>query len=237
MNKTNPSLHSYYLKLIVFILITFANFWWILILKENFLYGLLLILITFILFFASFNVFSGLKLSVIMGVLFVILSTLLIKNHFDYTLKTLSPTDEKIQTQRHGVYADGLGILFTNKLSQNFYKNWSMSLGKYLRNISYSVDPNLYFFSSHPREKSGIDEFEKYSPFLLPIFIIGVLIHALSFGKIKALTAYLLASIIITGFISPYFKLGPILLFPYISIVIALGAASVIKKNYVKKAL
>src|SRR3989338_11422233 len=40
MNKTNPSLHSYYLKLIFFILITFANFWWILILKENFLYGL-----------------------------------------------------------------------------------------------------------------------------------------------------------------------------------------------------
>lgn len=243
MNNITISFHNL-LKLVLFIFITFINFWWLPIFRDNLWYGLLLVMLTFFLFTTSAtNLFVVSSKSfaiprlliIVFGLLFIILSVLLIKDHFDNTIEIVSPTEKKIQLQRHGLYANGLEILFTNRFSQNFYINWSLPIAKYLRNISYSIDPNLYFFSSHPREKSGIDEFEKYSPFLLPLFVIGLLIHTLSLSKYKFLTIYLLASIFVTGFLSPYFKLGPILLFPYINIVTALAIIAVLKRIYAKK--
>lgn len=226
-------------KALIIIVATLTNMWWFPIFKENFLYGLLVIIITLFLFILTFKLSINKTIFnfsiVALAISLFSLSIILINNQFDITLKTANPTEVMREAQRHGLFADGLGILFTNKISQNFYKNFSLPLEKYLRNISYSVDLNLYFFKSHPREKSGIDEIDKYSIIFLPFFVIGLLRHFLYPSKYKILTLYLSFSIVVNGFLSPYFKPGPILFFPYVSNIIALGGLIILKKTHGEK--
>lgn len=229
------------IRKLLIIIIIFANLWWFPIFKENLLYGLLVITITLSLFILTLKLLTHKLAFILLMITFItsslLLSISLLKDHFDYTLQKMSPAEELQLMQRHGLYADGLKLMFTNKFSQNFYKNWSLPLEKYLRNTSYSIDPNLYFFKSHPREKTGIDEFDKYFLILLPLFIIGLFKHVVSFGRFKLLTIYLILSILISGFISPFFKLGPILFFPYINILIALGAFTIYEAIYDNKTI
>ncbi len=215
----------------LFIIINILNFWIWEIFKAYFLIGVFLSLISISLFILTFIQLKSInKVILTLCIIFFCLTSIItVKNNFDPSFKSQNPTEVKMLNRWHGYFADGLGFLFTNKLSQNFYAHLFSPLSNYLRNISYSIDTNLYFFSSHPREKSGIDEFEKYSPLMLPFFIIGLLIHILALGNYKYLTFYLIGSILITGLISPYYKLGPLLLFPYINQVIILGVAGLFR--------
>ena len=43
-------------------------------------------------------------------------------------------------------------------------------------NLSETVDPNLYFFGNHPRERVGLTEFEKFPFLYLPLFVFGVFV-------------------------------------------------------------
>lgn len=211
--------------MIVLLIVTFSNFWLWKILQQNVLLTCLLLLLTLLLFASTQNSYTKFTRSIapILLIIFSFTSFILISKNFDPALKTQNPTEVKLYNKRHEYFAAGFGPFFANKLSLRFYKNIYPATSTYLKSLSYSIDPNLYFFISHPREKPGIDEFEKYSPLLLPFFVIGFFIHFLNFFRYKVISTYLISSIAITGFIDPHFILGPVLLFPYLNILIFFG--------------
>ncbi|OGM30445.1 hypothetical protein A2630_01855 [Candidatus Woesebacteria bacterium RIFCSPHIGHO2_01_FULL_44_10] len=66
------------------------------------------------------------------------------------------------------------------------YPYWATSIGKWLevspkaialgrirQNFFENLDINQYFFATHPRQRVGITEFEKFPYILLPFFIYG----------------------------------------------------------------
>jgi len=96
----------------------------------------------------------------------------------------------------------------------------SIAFYKIKNNFSEIVDLNLFFFANHPRERVGVNEFEKYPYILLPAFLIGLF----SVRKLKLLILIAgfspLLLIAIIGNSNPF---GPFSLFPFISAVTALG--------------
>ncbi|MDD5415944.1 MAG: hypothetical protein PHE48_02985 [Candidatus Daviesbacteria bacterium] len=211
------------------------NSWTWQLVKQNLFLAFILLTITISLFALTFAAEKSLRKIAFLVLLltFCVGSFYFLQGNFDRSLREKNPTEVSIALKRHGYFAEGLGKLFTNKFSLQFFSNWYYPITNYSRNISYSIDPNLYFFMSHPREKSGIDEFGKYSPLLLPVFLLGLFTHFLSLSKYKTLTAYLITAIIITGFATPYYKLGPVFLFPYLNLIIVLGGINFL--NFVRK--
>ena len=213
--------------------LTLANYWIWQIFSNNLILGITLLAIELGLFISISQKRLRKKYITILSILVLLLfcfSIFILRDKFDQTLSTTSPTEISILDKRHGYLAGGLGSLFTNKYVLHYYKDYSMATGKYLRNIFYSLDPNLYFFRSHPREKSGINEYNKYSPFVLPFFVIGTLSLIIYLRKYKFLIVCFIMAVIITGFISPNYILGPVLIFPVVNIVLYLGFTIAISK-------
>lgn len=211
--------------MIALLITTLTSFWLWKILQQNVFLACLFLLLTLLLFTSTQNSYTKFIkfITPILLTLFCLTSFILVSRNFDPALKRQNPTEIKLYNKRHEYFASGFGFFFTNKFSLKFYKNIYPITSNYLKNVSYSIDPNLYFFKSHPREKSGIDEFEKYSPLLLPFFIIGFFAHFLNFFKYKLLSTYLTLAVAITGLIDLHFILGPVLLFPYLNILIFFG--------------
>jgi hypothetical protein len=98
------------------------------------------------------------------------------------------------------------------------------------QNFSEIVDPNMYFFANHPRERVGINEVEKFPYILLPLFVYGVIL--LVSGKQHGLF------IVSLGVPALYYVLygtgnglEPFLLFPFILISIFTATEELQKKN------
>ena len=219
---------------IFLIILTAANYWVWQLFSNNLDLGIILLVIELGLFIliTKKNLKKVYTITLSVSVLLLLtISAFLLRGEFDQTLLTISPTETSILNQRHGYLIEGLGKIFPNKYIP-YYKlqEYDTATGKYLQNIFYSLDPNLYFFQSHPREKAGIDEYNKYSPIVLPLFIAGVLFLTIYYRKYKFLILYSLLAILFTGFISPNYKLGPILMFPPVNIILYLGLIAVILK-------
>lgn len=219
---------------IFLLILTAANYWVWQLFSNNLDLGIILLVIELGLFIliTKKNLKKVYTITLSVSVLLLLtISAFLLRGEFDQTLLTISPTETSILNQRHGYLIEGLGKIFPNKYIP-YYKlqEYDMATGKYLQNIFYSLDPNLYFFRSHPREKAGIDEYNKYSPIVLPLFIAGVLFLTIYYRKYKFLILYSLLAILFTGFISPKYKLGPILMFPPVNIILYLGLIAVILK-------
>ncbi|MDQ5930314.1 MAG: hypothetical protein QG594_2102 [Bacteroidota bacterium] len=228
LNKANTELLKESLILIFF---TLANYWFWQILKTSLTLCAILIILELAIFKLSVRKNTKKRIIFYSGLIvfcILIFSVFGTKQRFDETLAVNSPTEAHIINQRHGYLAEGLGIFFTNRVAQQYYVNWNPKIGKYLRNVSFAVDPNLYFYRSHPREKAGIDETEKYSPFVIPFFIIGILFLITHAGNFPYLIIYLLLAVFITGFLDPKYILGPILVFPFINIVLYLGLTTTV---------
>lgn len=95
-------------------------------------------------------------------------------------------------------------------------------------NFSELIDPNLYFFANHPRERVGAQEFEKFPYILLPFLIFGLL----SINK-KNLKVFLLAAspLVLNSIIGNSNPAGPFALFPLIVVSVSLGIAPFISKK------
>lgn len=220
------------LKYIVLALLTVANYWFWQILKENTALLTVLLLSQFFIFriIGKKDVKKLILPILVLTALFFLQSDLLIKQNFDKSLTNKSPAEVYLLNQRHGYLSEGLGPIFNNKISQRYYADIDIGFGKYLRNVSYVLDPNLYFFRSHPREKSGIDEYSKYSPFTLPLFVFGSLLIIVNPATFLLLLGYFALAVVVSGFINPGYVLGPVLMFPFINIVMYEGLKILIQK-------
>lgn len=96
-------------------------------------------------------------------------------------------------------------------------------------NFFEAMDINLYFFASHPSERVGVKEFEKFPYILLPAFIIGAIAQ---FNRKKAVLAI--------AFLAPVFFVtrygidanGSVFaLFPTIAYSIYLGLTKMLKNS------
>jgi len=205
-------------KFIVFLLVLFANVWIWRILGHSFFLGLGLIVLSF---FLAFNMRVG------TFILFSILSVFLLKNTFDTNLLYISPLDNDRVEHRHEYYAVELGRVYRNRITINMNYRAAPYVSRYLKNMAFNLDPNLYFFANHPRERIIAVEFEKFSFLFLPFFVIGLM--TLFSGAFVFLIFYFVLSLLISGLVFPGYDLGPILIFPFIVVVIHLGLSKVIK--------
>lgn len=137
---------------------------------------------------------------------------------FDKTLWQNRPEEIFLLNQRRGFYPF-YGKFFQNKLS--------LLVTKLKRNLFYNLDPNLYFFATHPRERLGIRETEKFPVIFLPFFLIGFFVFLKKTSK-KILT-FTLFALFLSAFLSPQ-PPGPIFMYPVIIYLINLGIQPVFKK-------
>lgn len=224
MNRNLKLLTNRYIVLIVVIAL---SFWFWKTVKADFFISMVVIFQSLLLLkFVSDQKFSS-KLAVLLFTVLLFTGIFLIRNNLDNSLWVLNPTERVRFDRRHYYFAEELGKLYMNKFSLYYYTNLSTFLYKYQRNVFYNLDPNLYFFASHPRERSGIDSFEKYSPLFLPFFILGTI--WLFSNKSWKMFGYLSLVTVISGFISLNYKLGPILFAPVVNVLIVLGLVTALK--------
>lgn len=206
--------------MILLLIVTFGNLWIWRVVKENFILAILLIILSLLLFKLVIAKMQKSQLLILILV-FALTSFITLRTSFDKNIFIISAEEIVQQNVRHGYYAVELGQLFQNKISLQFYKYFSRPIYKTERNIFYNLDPNVYFFVGHPRERAGIEEFDKYPWFLLPFFIAGVfLVIRYNYPTVGI---YFICTILISMFLSSAYSLGPVLFFPLINILITLG--------------
>lgn len=162
----------------------------------------------------------------------LMLAFIAVRQAHDESIFRNSALDIQQINKRHEFYAKGLGKFYTNRLSLDYYKNFSIPLHKLQSNLFSNLDFNLYFFASHPRERAGVEEFNKFYPFFLPLFIAGLLYTI--YKRLIRVLIYVLTVSLISAFISPFYNLGPILFFPVVSVIITVGILSGLKKVGIK---
>lgn len=207
--------------LIILFCVIFGNYWIWKILNNNIFFGITAIIITFILGYSFKNKYLDIKLATVCLLLVTFLSFSLFNSQFDKKIISNTPEDILLLNYRHNYLADELGWLFQNKLTLIFFKNVSRQLHQFQRNLFDNLDQNLYFFANHPRERAGVGEFEKYPFILMPFFILGLLF--IIKNRNTLLSIYILIIVILSALIKPSYQLGPVLFFPLITLLIALG--------------
>ncbi len=214
------------LKLALIFLVSIFNFWFWRILQYNPILGLLSIAIS-ILLFVSLLYGMNRRNFLILFFLTILEIGLL---HADINLKLENPKPEEIlqRHEREFYFTQDLGKIFLNRISLNYYQNYDLYITKLQRNFFFLLDPNIYFFGGHPRER-GQYEFEKYTFLEIPFFIIGFIF--LLRKRDYKIYFYIALSILISLFIDPAFRLGSIFIFPLINVLIAAGFIKIFKKS------
>ena len=148
--------------------------WWWIIIRRDLLSGLLVFILSFVVFQYFFKNKSRILLLLLLS-LTAILFIISTEKAFDESILRVSALDIQQYNRRHEFYANSLGKIYTNRLSLAYFKEYNLPLYKLQRNFFGNLDFNLYFFNSHPRERIGIEEFNKYLPIFLPFFLVGFL--------------------------------------------------------------
>lgn len=100
---------------------------------------------------------------------------------------------------------------------------------KIQENLAQILDPNFYFFANHPRERAGIQEFEKLPYIFLPVLLIGI-VHMIQRKVQKQLLFIAVVPIALLSLIGQKNNLGPLGLFPFLAIATSYGLAFLHKK-------
>lgn len=104
------------------------------------------------------------------------------------------------------------------------------------RNFSETIDPNVYFFGGHPRERVWANDFEKL-PFVFVIpFLIGLYNMVLDKKWFFFLSSFL--GVMLLSVIGHKNLLGPFILFPAVVILISGGLVKLLNfKNHLPKVM
>ena len=100
---------------------------------------------------------------------------------------------------------------------------------KIQENLGQTLDPNFYFFANHPRERVGVQEFEKFPYIFLPVLLIGI-VHMIHRKVYKQLLLIAVVPILLLSLIGHKNSLGPLSLFPFLAIATSYGLAFLHKK-------
>lgn len=209
--------------------IIFLNFWIYWIFEYNFFVGELLVIETFLLYLTNRTTKVNLRLSISIIVIFVLLGGILLKNHFDKNIFSVS-TMESIRIHARGEYfAQELGRIYKNRVGIFYFGNLRLYFSKISDNFFSSLDLGLYFSPGSQVEQA------KFPLLFGPVFIIGLLFWIKEIKTIQVV--YLLSAILITTLSKPDSRIGPFLMFPFISLCLLIGSNKIIKLIKVKKTL
>jgi hypothetical protein len=131
--------------------------------------------------------------------------------------------------KRFEIYSKGLGRIYTNRFAIYYHYNIEPVLSKYSRNLFENMDINAYFFGSHPRENHNLGDYVKYTPLLLPFFVIGFIGVFINLNKIFL---FFVVNLFLSALYSEETILGPFTLYPYLTIFILFGISLCIKKLF-----
>lgn len=198
------------------VVVLLLNLWTWRILSTNLLLGLVLISTTLCL--SVLLVKPNKKLTGILAILGILLLILQWTTTKGVSLTNLTNDQIRVRDMRLREYPP---IYFLPIAHWFEGRRESIAFFRLLNNFSEAVDPNLYFFANHPRERVGVKEFEKFPYIFLPAFLIGILILAERKKKVFLLS-FLLPFVVLTlkGGDHP---LGPFTLFPAVSVATASG--------------
>lgn len=143
------------------------------------------------------------------------------------SLTSLDNDQKRIQSMRLEEYPPVKINLFDKTLwlpVAHWYEGRKESIAffRIITNFSENIDPNLYFFANHPRQRVGIQEFEKFPYILLPIFLMGILISLKSWKK-EVFFISLFIPLFVLSLIGNNNSLGPFVLFPFLAVAISFG--------------
>lgn len=207
-------------ELLILLFVIILNPWWWVVIQRNLLVGILVFSLSFVNFIYFWQIESK-KLIFLLIMLTMAVFFIAAREAFDESIFSKSALDIQQYYKRHEFYAKELGKIYTNRISLAYFKDFNLPIYKLQHNFFANLDPNLYFFKSHPRERIGVEEFEKYLPIFLPFFLVGFLyIICKSLPKILIYTVIIS---LISSLISPKFNLGPILFFPIINFMVTIG--------------
>lgn len=221
------------LPLFIHITVIILSPWWWIIVGRNLWVSILAFILSVAVFIYFWQVKSK-KLFLSLLLLTTILFFVAVKDAFDESIFRNSALDIQQINKRHEFYAS-MGKLYKNRFSLAYFGDYNLPFSKLQRNFFANLDPNLYFFTSHPRERMGVEEFKKYLPIFLPFFLIGIIysIYLLS----PNIFIYLILISLMSSIISSKYNLGPVLFFPLINYMITIGFILSIKgiRRYLKK--
>ncbi|OGM18898.1 hypothetical protein A2685_02110 [Candidatus Woesebacteria bacterium RIFCSPHIGHO2_01_FULL_37_10] len=209
-------------KILPLLFVLIFNLWLIKIFRYNVFIGITVILGSI---FVYLSIQAGIKKYFYISALFI--SVLMI---FQYKTSSINSLvflneNEKIeQQQRMRGYPKSL-YRFANWLEQ---RKEAIIFYKIEDNFSEVVDPNLYFFANHPRERIGVVEYEKLPYVLLPFFVMGILFVKKSGHNILLLSVSPLIPLSLIGNSNP---IGPFSLFPFLAAYVAIGLEPVFKNK------
>lgn len=208
------------IKPLVHLFVIILNPWWWTIIQRDLLASLFVFILSFVVYLYFYQNRSRLVILILVA-LTIGLFAISIKEALDENIFRNSALDIQQLNKRHEFYANGLGKLYKNRFALAYFKDYNFPISKLQRNFFTNLDPNLYFFNSHPRERLGVEEFSKYFPVFLPFFLLGFfyIMSKLFFKFIL----YLIIISFISSVISPLYNLGPILFFPLINFIITVG--------------
>ena len=198
--------------LFIVLFLIFSNLWIWKIARHSSVLAFLLITLTTLLVY---------KKNFVVLIILSLLSIFLLRSNFDTNLLYISPLEKDLVASRHEYLAQGIGRFYRNRLGLYYQGEMYPYMYKIYSNFFFVIDPNLYFFDSHPRERVGVGGFAKFSALTLPLFILGL--YTLIRGKLTFVHGYFLVSIAVSTLIFPGYELGPVLMFPFIVYVLYLG--------------
>lgn len=211
--------------LILSLLIFFTSPWFEKISTSSFINALLVFLLALLL--STYVYFKNGKL---LFVFIIIVFSLSFVNLFhEKKIQTFSSTTTEmdILNKRYDYYVQKFGKIYANRCTHFYHFKLEPKVNKYLSNLFQLIDPNYYFYASHPREMSVANEFEKFSYLLIPFFFVGICRIT---KKHKEVVALFLFSLIISSFYSINYDSGAILLVPFIVVFVAYGTNVCVEK-------
>lgn len=216
---------------LIFALITLGNAWVWKIGSLNFPIFAILIFTTIILWLLVCKKFTK-KLFIIFLVLFGLLIFSQWKMTTPQSLTLLDNDEQRVQQERLMFYKPSLHytrVIFARlNLGEFLEGDFNTISTRLQRNFFESIDPNVYFFGGHPRERVWAADFEKF-PFILIIpFFIGF--YQMVLGKNISIFAYVVVSLILLSLIGHKNTLGPFILFPVLVIFIYSGLLGIFRQ-------
>ena len=189
-------------------LVLLANLWIYKILFANFILGVLVIICTILLY-------KGSKLFLLA---FVLLLVFQVKTTRIYSLTNIANDDRRLIDLRLRAYPSKY-LRVGHWLEE---RKESIALGRITRNLFENLDPNLYFFANHPRERVGIKEFEKFHFIFLAFFLFG-LFDLIAARQWLSISLSFLLPLLILSFVGSQNILGPFSVFPFVAVCITTG--------------
>jgi len=169
------------------------------------------------------------KLTAAFSILFLVLLFFQLHTTFVQNLTYLDNDQQRLQQERLRQYPPQLlriGYWFEGR-------NESIAFFRVRENFFEALDPNLYFFANHPRQRVGVKELEKFPYLFLPFFIFGI--FKLADRKTnKVFYSSFFLPVFLTSFIGSDNPLSSFSLFPFFVVSIFRGVEG-LYKVYIKK--